>query len=102
MSDERRPRHKAVALRYDEERASTPRVVARGSGAVADQIVEIAERHGVAMHEDPDLVEALSLVDVDAAIPEELFVAVAEVLAFVYRLDERLAPRGRKDPHEAS
>ena len=90
MSEDRPTRHKAVALRYDEERAATPRVVARGAGVLAEEIVALAERHGVETHENPELVDALSRVDVDAPIPEELFVAVAEVLAFVYRLDERL------------
>jgi flagellar biosynthesis protein len=78
---------KAVALRYDKSRASAPQVVAGGSGSVAEKIVEIAREAGVYIMEDPDLVEILAHVPVGDEIPDELYQAVAEVLAFVYKVN---------------
>jgi len=82
-------RRRAVALRYDAEKDDAPRVVARGRGLLADRIVDLAREHGVHVHEDPQLVALLAGLEVDAAVPESLYRAVAEVLAFVYRLDRR-------------
>jgi flagellar biosynthesis protein len=79
-------RKKAVALRYDEERDNAPRVVAKGAGLLAERILEIAREKGVHVHEDADLTALLSRLEVDVTIPEELYRAVAEILAFVYRL----------------
>lgn len=84
-------RRKAVALRYDPGHDAAPRVVAKGAGLLADRIVELARQHGVHVHEDPELAALLSRLQVDADIPEELYRAVAEVLAFVYRLNRRFA-----------
>jgi flagellar biosynthesis protein len=89
--DDRRLR--AVALRYDAEKSNAPRVVAKGSGRLAERIRELAEEHGVAIHEDPNLVEALAQLDLDRDIPEDLYRAVAEVLAFVYQMNQRMAPK---------
>lgn len=75
----------AVALRYQPDDARLPRVVASGKGAVADQIVQLAFASGVRVREDADLVELLSAVDLDCEIPIEALVAVAEILAYVYR-----------------
>ena len=80
---------RAVALRYDAQRDSAPRVVAKGNRILADRIIALAKESGVHIHEDPDLVGLLAKLDVDATIPEGLFRAVAEVLAFVYRLNKR-------------
>ena len=87
---EKPTRRKAVALRYDEECDRAPRVVASGEGELAERLLEIAREHAVVVHEDPLLAGALAQLDVGVEVPEELFQAVAEVLAFVYRLDERL------------
>ena len=78
---------KAVALRYDEARDSAPKVIAKGAGLLADRIIELAKKHGIYTYTDPDLVEVLSAVEIDNEIPRELYRAVAEVLAFVYRLN---------------
>ena len=89
------PVHYAVALRYDAERMPAPRVVAKGRGPVAERIRELARESGVALVENPPLAQALyKAVDVGGFIPEELYQAVAEVLAFVYRL--RLKAQGRR------
>lgn len=81
---------RAVALRYNEEKDAVPRVVASGQGDLADRIVKVAREHGVDVYEDPDLIELLSKLRVDEYIPEKLFVAVAEVMAYVYRVNHRL------------
>ena len=84
------PRRKAIALRYDTTRDDAPRVTAKGSGLVADRILELAREHHIHIHEDRDLVAVLSKLDVSAQIPEKLYRAVAEILAFVYRLNQRV------------
>ena len=88
--DEPAPRRKVVALRYDAAQDSAPKVVAKGSGHLAQRILEVAREHGVVVHEDPDLIQALGALDVDMEIPETLYRAVAEVLAFVYRTNRSM------------
>ncbi|MDR3077157.1 MAG: EscU/YscU/HrcU family type III secretion system export apparatus switch protein [Planctomycetota bacterium] len=95
---ERKPpskRQLAVALRYHEDREAAPRVLAKGRGRVAERIVEIARERGIPIRDDPDLVEALAKLDTGSLIPSELYPAVAEVLAFVYRQSQRRAGEGR-------
>ncbi len=84
---EKKKLKKAVALKYDRTKDSAPRVTAKGAGIIAEKIVEIAEREGVPITEDPDLVAALSQLDFHEEIPPELYTAVAEILAFAYRLN---------------
>lgn len=83
-------RQRAVALRYEASRDAAPRVTAKGAGLVAERIIALAQEHGIHIHEDRDLVAMLSKLDAPAQIPEELYRAVAEVLAFVYRLNKKL------------
>jgi flagellar biosynthesis protein len=93
MSDPSRPAvRKAVALRYERGTDKAPRLVAKGDRLLADRIVEIARAHQIHVHEDPDLVAALATLDVDREIPESLYYAVAEVLAFVYHLNQKMGP----------
>jgi len=80
---------RAVALRYEHEKDDAPRVVAKGRGEIAKQIIEIAKEHGVTIYEDDDLVEVLSRLDLNQLIPPELYYANADVLAFVYRVNGR-------------
>lgn len=75
---------KAVALTYDREKDDAPKVKARGQGRIADKIIELAREHGVPIYDDPDLVEVLATLDIDQEIPPDVYVAVAELLAFVY------------------
>lgn len=86
MTEENKTK-KAVALLYAAERSSAPQVVASGRGQIAERIVETAREHGLHIMEDPDLLEILSKVPVGEEIPEELYQAVAEILAFVYRIN---------------
>lgn len=90
-SEEPRPRRKAVALHYDQDGSGAPKVVASGAGYVAEQIIALAKEHGVHVHEDPDLVAVLATLDMHAEIPEHLYKAVAEILAFVYRLNREFS-----------
>jgi flagellar biosynthesis protein len=85
-------RTRAVALRYEHARGA-PSVVAKGSGIVADEILRRAEEAGVFVHQSRELVGMLMQVDLDARVPAALYTAVAEVLAWVYRQDERVAHR---------
>jgi flagellar biosynthesis protein len=77
----------AAALRYQQERDSAPRLVAKGSGELARKILAVAREAGVPVYEDPDLVALLMTLDIDELIPPELYLTIAEVLAFIYRLD---------------
>ena len=79
----------AVALRYAEGDAA-PRVVAKGRGLLAEEIVRRAQAAGVHIHESKELVSLLMQVDLDARIPPALYVAVAELLAWVYRVENGL------------
>jgi flagellar biosynthetic protein FlhB len=86
------PTHFSVALRYDTSRAEAPEVVAKGKGIVAMRIRELAREHGVPVVADPPLARSLyASVEIGHFIPEELFGAVAAVLAFVYRTAARRA-----------
>lgn len=76
---------RAVALRYRREVDSAPRVVAKGSGAVAEAILRRGADNSVPVHRDKALSEALMAMEVESVIPRELYRVVAEVLAFVYQ-----------------
>lgn len=78
---------RAVALQYDRAQDGAPRVVAKGRGPVAETIIARAREHGVPLQEDADLAAALSTLDLETEIPPELYRAVAEVMAFIYRLN---------------
>lgn len=93
QTPEREPRKKAVAIGYDTESDAAPRVVAKGAGLLAERIIEIAREHGVPIHDDPDLVGLLAELDVGREIPERLYRTVAEVLAFLYRVNQEAKPR---------
>lgn len=79
----------AVALRYLRGKEDAPRVVAKGRGVLAGRILQLAREHGVPVHRDSDLVEVLVRLDMDQLIPQELYRAVAEILAYLYRMNLR-------------
>ncbi len=80
---------KAVALKYERGKDKAPRVVAKGLGSIAEKIVELARESGIEVLNDEELVEFLVALDVGEEIPPELYRAVAEVLAYVYRVTRR-------------
>jgi flagellar biosynthesis protein len=82
-------RRTAVALAYGAG-SGAPKVVAKGRGLLADAIIERAREAGVYVHESPALVSLLMQVDLDQHIPPELYMAVAELLAWLYRLEHGL------------
>lgn len=84
---------KAVALRYQPARDQAPVVSAKGQGRLADKIIALAQEHGVPIKEDPDLVEILARLEVDQEIPPDLYLVVAEILAFVYKANDRWRER---------
>ena len=79
----------AIALDYDPAGSPAPKVVAKGADWLAEQIIAIAEANGIEVKEDADLAQLLSNVDVDSEIPLEAFTAVAEILSYVYRLNDQ-------------
>lgn len=83
-------RKETVALRYEGETDSAPTVIAKGKGKVAENILATASMHGIPVREDPTLAELLGKLDISQAIPEELYRAVAEVFAFVYKMDKAM------------
>ncbi len=80
---------KAVALLYDENKSTAPKVIASGQGIIAQNIIETAKEAGIHIQEDPDLVELLAKIPVGDEIPADLYQTVAEVLAFVYQVNKR-------------
>jgi flagellar biosynthesis protein len=86
----RKKKAKAVALKYETEKDSAPRVVAKGRDVIAEKIIETARAHNVPLYEDKNLVQVLEALDLDTEIPPELYRAVAEVLAFIYRLNAKI------------
>ncbi|RMH56436.1 MAG: EscU/YscU/HrcU family type III secretion system export apparatus switch protein [Candidatus Hydrogenedentota bacterium] len=82
-------RKQAVAVRYDQEKETAPRVVAKGKGHLAEKIIATAKEHGIPIYEDRDLVTMLSAVELFDEIPPELYAAVAEVLVWVYRVNKK-------------
>jgi len=83
----------AVALHYDE--VSAPRVVAKGTDDIAQKIYEIARRHQVPLQENRELVQLLSKIELGDQIPEVLYLAVAEVIAFAYYLRGKVPKTNR-------
>ena len=81
----------AVALDSDAQRRRAPRVIAKGRGALADQILQIAFERGIKVRSDADLAEILGAVELDSEIPLEALAAVAEILSYVYRAQAGLA-----------
>ncbi|MCL2102691.1 MAG: EscU/YscU/HrcU family type III secretion system export apparatus switch protein [Syntrophorhabdaceae bacterium] len=78
---------RVAALRYEQGKDSAPRLIAKGKGAVADKILEVARRHGIPIREDRELVQMLASLDLYQEVPPDLYKAVAEILAFIYSLN---------------
>lgn len=100
------PRRSAAALAYDAKAGEAPRVIAKGYGIVADTIVQRAQEAGLYVHRSPEMVSLLMQVDLDSRIPPQLYQAVAELLAWLYRLESGVndAPeaQGSAELHDAA
>ena len=88
------PEKIAVALKYDKQAHEAPVLSAKGRGYVAQQILELAKEHGVEVREDADLAKLLSTLELDAPIPFEAYAAVAEILSYVYRANDKMKKKG--------
>lgn len=93
MKDEKDKKILAAAIEYDSAVDNAPKVTARGRGIIAEKIIELAHANDIPVKNDPDLVQILSKLKVGAEIPVELYRAVAEILAFVYSLNESRRPQ---------
>lgn len=82
---------RAVALGYERDGDGAPRVLGSGRGELARRILELASEHDIPVHEDADLVELLGALDVGAEIPADLYAVIAELLAYLYRLNAELS-----------
>ncbi len=76
----------ATALGYDADRDNAPVVLASGRGKIAEEILAAARDYNIPIHSDPVLAESLSKVNVSQAIPQELYIVVAEIFAYIYRI----------------
>jgi flagellar biosynthesis protein len=85
-------RRAAVALQYNAATDSAPKITAKGHGVVAEKIIALARQNGVPLRQDPDLVQVLSQLDLRQEIPPSLYQVVAELLAFIYRLNNDYRP----------
>ncbi len=83
-------REKAAALKYERGIDAAPTIVAKGRGLMAQKIISLAQKNGVPVHEDRNLIEILSTIDLYEEIPSELYKAVAEILAFIYKMSGRI------------
>ncbi|WP_088105077.1 EscU/YscU/HrcU family type III secretion system export apparatus switch protein [Halalkalibacter urbisdiaboli] len=81
---------RAVALKYDSKNSEAPKVVGKGAGFVAEEILKRAKEHQIPIQEDPTLIELLGQLEINQTIPPELYEVVAEVFAFLYRIDRNL------------
>jgi flagellar biosynthesis protein len=88
MTEPGEHRQRAIALRYETDEAA-PRVVAKGYGTMAENIIRCAQDNGLYVHQSPELVGLLMQVDLDRHIPPALYQAIAELLAWVYALESK-------------
>jgi len=95
-----RPRQ-AVALRYAPQSDRAPKLIAKGRGQLAERMLELAREHNVPIRQDRNLLEVLARLDLDQEIPPEVYRAVAEILAFIYRLSNRQIAKPAKSPSDS-
>ena len=84
------PQHLAVAIKYVDKEMSAPKIVAKGAGVIAAKIKEIAAENGVPVVEDKPVARALFKLELNAFVPQELYVAIARILAYIYKLKGKI------------
>lgn len=84
---------RAAALRYDGRKDSSPKVTANGKGYIAENIINKAKKNNVPIQQDPTLVALLSELNINENIPEDLYLAVAEVFSFIYQADKQITEK---------
>ena len=80
---------KAAALKYNMEKDNAPKIIAKGKGELAKKIVETAEEHDIPIRKDQDIVEVLTRMNIGEEIPEKLYSAIAEILSFIYQMENK-------------
>ena len=85
----------AIAIKYDEDKKSAPKIIASGRGKIAESILDIAEENNIPFYEDEILARILSKLDLDTEIQKELFTVFAEILAHVYHLEQMASKRSK-------
>tara|TARA_A100001037_G_scaffold288137_1_gene298414 strand:- start:1069 stop:1398 length:330 start_codon:yes stop_codon:yes gene_type:complete len=93
------PRKTAAALKYRPPEDSAPHLVAKGNGELAERIIELARENNIPIQENPDLIAVLSQLDLNKEIPSELYKPIAEILSFVYRVNDQAKESG--DSHRS-
>ncbi len=88
MNEEQLRRKEAIALTYKPDAENAPVIIAKGKGKIAENILKKAQENQIPIQEDPSLVSLLGQLNINESIPEELYQAVAEVFAFIYRIDQ--------------
>ena len=86
----KKKKKKAVALRYRPGEDKAPKVSVKGEGKIAEKIIDLAREHGVPVKDDPDLVEVLSKLEIEESIPPSVYIIVAELLAFIYSVNNEM------------
>jgi flagellar biosynthesis protein len=99
-----KPSQQATALKYtnsqgNKNASGAPKVIAKGSGTLADEIVALAEQHGIFIHQDEHLSQILSQLDLGQEIPENMYTVIAELIAFSYLLQNKF-PNSWDNVHE--
>lgn len=84
---------KAVALHYTETIDNAPKVIASGKGMLAEKIIEVARQNNIPIKDDPLLAELLVKVEIEREIPPELYETIAQIFAFIYKLDSQFIKR---------
>ena len=95
--DEKSKRKEAVALQYHSQYQEAPVLLAKGKGVIADNILERAKENNIPIQEDASLVQLLGQLNINESIPEELYQAVAEVFAFIYKTDQEAGKSRQED-----
>lgn len=91
---------KAIALEYDIDTDSAPKVTAKGKGEIAKNIIKIAQDNDIPIKKDEDLVELLGAIDIEKEIPPSMYKAVSEIFAFIYDLTN--LERQKKETHKTN
>ncbi len=79
---------KTVALKYDQRRDNAPKIIASGKGSIAEKIIKKARKENIPIKEDKDVVQVLAELNIGEEIPEELYTVIAEILSFLYELED--------------
>ncbi len=97
MAEEKKEIKIAAAIKYDVNQNAAPKIVATGKGSIAEEIIRLAEENEVPLYQDPALAKLLSSLELETEIPPDLYTLVAEVLAFVYKLEQKKKGQSKFD-----